>query len=137
MTEDLHRADPSLQRALARLRILLPAAVIIVGAGAWWLFRRTSNVDELSALLSIFLGVAVVVASTALALAWSLWQEARLIVREDCFPASDMRTLNDVPIRHGAGAKAIAKHFWRGAIAAALAGLAVVIWALWFVTALM
>lgn len=128
---ELHRADPGLRR----LALWLPAGVILVAALAlWWLQGWLGRLDtgaaHTEALLYAFLGLAIVLSTGGLLLGWQLWTEASRILVEDRYPASDMRTVRDVPVRHGDAARQMATRMRIGAAMAALLGIAVLGWSL-------
>jgi hypothetical protein len=129
MTMEMHRADPR-SRRLAPL-LLLGVAVLGVAA-VWalkaWLGSNAAPSGAPDTLLLLAAGIVIVLATVSFALAVVLWQEGGRIRREDRFPPSDMRTLRDVPVRHGAAARRVAGMMRGGAVCAALAGAGVLAW---------
>jgi hypothetical protein len=127
---ELHRADPRL-RQLARW---LPALILVAALlGLWWLDRWLGSLDgqvSFEGLLLGFLGLAAVIATAGLTLAWTLWNAASRIVSEDRYPTADMRTLRDVPLRRGQAARTIASRLRAAAVLAALLGIGILVWAL-------
>lgn len=133
MSEDieLHRADPRLRR----LAWWLPGGVIVAAAlGLWWLQgwlgRLDADATSTEALLYAFVGLAILLSTGGLLLSWHLWAEASRILAEDRYPATDMRTVRDVPVQHGAAARQMATRMRIGAALAALLGIAVLGWSL-------
>jgi hypothetical protein len=133
---ETHPADPELRR-LARW---LPPSVFLAGMGAiFLLYRWLDSADtgaSLDAMLLAFAGLAVLVATAGFTLGWMLWREAAVIVVEDRYPASDMRTLREVPVLRGAPARRRASWMRSAAVAAAGFGLLLIIWALWSIRGL-
>jgi hypothetical protein len=128
---ELHRADPTLRR-LARW---LPAAIMVAAGLALWLLLRwieslDSRPETLDALLLGFLGLAVLLSTAALTLAWLLWRAATSVTAEQRYPPSDMRTLRDVPLQHGEAAMRIARLLRVAAVLAAMLGVGVLVWAM-------
>ena len=131
MSVEVHRADPKFRR-LAPLWLL--GTAILGGLAVWglhqWLQARLARAagSEVDGLLIVMGGVVVVLATVSLGLAHSLWQEAARIRREDRFPPSDMRTLRDVPVRHGLEARRAAVWMRWGAMFAAAGGVGILVW---------
>lgn len=130
MDIELHRADPVFRR---RAPWLFGAVVVLGAIGMWalyaWLDARLQDATSGGAtMMMLATGLVALLAAVSFGLAVALWQEASRIRREDRFPASDMRTLRDVPVRHGASARRYAGWMTAGAVLAALAGGAVLYW---------
>jgi hypothetical protein len=128
---ELHRADPTLRR----LAHWLPGAIVLAaGLGLWlllgWIGSLDGRPDTRDALLLTFLGLAVVLSTAALSLGWLLWRAAASVDAEQRYPPSDMRTLRDVPLRHGPEAMRIARLLRVAAVLAAMLGVGVLIWAM-------
>jgi MFS superfamily sulfate permease-like transporter len=128
MNVEIHHADPGFRRWAP---LVLVAVLVLGGIGVWaldaWLDAR-ARTDGNDAMLLVAVGLVVVLASVSFGLAVALWQEAGLIRREDRFPASDMRTLRDVPVRHGNEARRYASAMRAGAVVAGAAGLGILFW---------
>lgn len=131
MSVEVHHADPKFRRIAPALLI----AVLLLGGGAVWALQRWLAAsrspgagDDLDGMLFLAVGLVVVMATVSLGLAHSLWQEATRIRREDRFPPSDMRTMRDVPIVHGAAARRYAAFMRAGAAVALVAGLGILVW---------
>jgi hypothetical protein len=127
MSVELHSADPKFKR----LAPFLLGAIVVAGGTAVWLLDRwlgASSPQSTDGMLLVTTGLVVVLASISLGLAYALWQEAGRIRREDRFPPSDMRTVRDVAVRHGAAALRYARAMQAGAAAAALTGVGILIW---------
>ena len=126
MSGELHRADPGMRRfaivAMGSAALLGVAAIVVLRR---WLASSSTEVDGLIVLAA---GLVVVLSTVSLGLAYALWQEAANIRREDCFPPSDMRTLRDVIVRHGAEARRYAQWMRVGAVVAGACGLGILIW---------
>lgn len=130
MDVEMHRADPGLRRLAA---LLLFGILLLGGLGLWalhdWLDAHTrGGLADYDGLLLLAAGLVAVLATVSFSIAVALWLEARRIQREDRFPPSDMRTLRDVPIRHGALALRYARYMFAGAIVAGLGGIAILLW---------
>jgi hypothetical protein len=134
-TSEIHPADPDLRR-LARW--LPPTVVLTAAIGIVLLYRWLGSAHgaSLDAMLLAFAGLAVVIATGGLTLGWMLWREAGVIRAEDRYPASDMRTLRDVPVLRGESARRRAHWMRSGAMAASAFALALIAWALWTLRAL-
>lgn len=130
MNVEIHRADPGFRRwaPLLFLAIAVLGGVAVWALDAWLDARARDGNGSLDAMMLVAVGLVVVLAAVSFGLAVALWQEARLIRREDRFPASDMRTLRDVPVRHGQEARRYAAVMQAGAALAALAGAAILFW---------
>lgn len=131
MDEEMHRADPKFRHAAPWW---LLATIVAGSAGIWalhlWLQAPStvSSFDALQGMMMVAAGLVVLLATVSLGLAHALWREATRIRQEDRFPPSDMRTLRDVAVRHGAAARRIAGGMRIGAIVAALAGAGILVW---------
>jgi hypothetical protein len=134
-TSEIHPADPDLRR----LTYWLAPALLLAGATAIWLLHGWLDGVEtevsLDAMLLAFAGLAVVVATAGLTLGWMLWREAGVILAEDRYPASDMRTLRDVPVLRGSHARRWAQRLRAGAAGSLVFALLLVAWALWTIRA--
>ena len=128
MNVEVHHADPRFRRIAS---FVLVGVLLLGGLALWalrdWLDAR-AGVADYEGLLMLSAGLVVVLAAVSFGIAVALWLEARRIRREDRFPPSDMRTLRDVPIRHGALALRYARFMVAGAIVAGLAGFAILVW---------
>jgi hypothetical protein len=126
MPLELHRADPKFRRVAP----LLLAAVALLGAAAILLLQRWLGAARppSDGLVMMLGGLMVVLPAISLGLAYSLWQESNLIRREDRYPPTDMRTLRDVAVHHGAVARRYASWMRAGAVAAGLCGIGVLVW---------
>lgn len=131
MSVEVHRADPKIRR-LAPMWLI---GTIAVGAAAVWALhvwlksRPTSAAEiEVDGLMYAMVGLVALLATVSLGLAYALWQEAARIRREDRFPPSDMRTVRDVPVRHGLPARQAALWMRCGAVLSAGAGLGILAW---------
>jgi hypothetical protein len=131
MSVEVHRADPKFRRLAPWVLV----GTVIVGSIAIWALRlwlksrlETAAGIEVDGIFMLAAGLVVVLATISLGLAFSLWQEAARIRSEDRFPPSDMRTLRDVPIRHGDDARRVAGWMRAGAVLALASGLGIVFW---------
>jgi hypothetical protein len=130
MDIEMHRADPVFRR---RAPWLFGAVVVLGAIAMWalyaWLDARPHDASAGGdAMVLVATGLVGVLAAVSFGLALALWQEAARIRREDRFPASDMRTLRDVPILHGAAARRYAGWMSAGAAVAAAAGVGILYW---------
>lgn len=129
MDTELHRADPNIRRWATPVFVVV---ALLGGIAVWaldaWLDARAVDAAGFDAMLLVAAGVVAVLATVAFGLALALWQEAQRIRREDRFPASDMRTLRDVPVRHGVEARRMARSMVAGAALAALTGAGILAW---------
>ena len=128
MNVEVHHADPRFRRIAT---FVLIGVLLLGGLALWalrdWLATRAGLADY-EGLLMLSAGLVVVLATVSFGIAVALWLEARRIRREDRFPPSDMRTLRDVPIRHGQHALRYARYMQAGAIVAGLGGGAILVW---------
>lgn len=129
MNVETHRADPKLRRIAS---LLLLGVLLLGGLALWalqgWLQTPTRGGLDYDGLVLLAAGLVTVIATLSFTIAVALWLEARRIQREDRFPPSDMRTLRDVPIRHGPEAQRYARYMFAGAVFAGLGGLAILGW---------
>jgi hypothetical protein len=130
MNVEVHHADPRFRRIAT---LLLLGVLLLGGLGIWalreWLqaHARASQPD-FDGLLMLAAGLVAVLATVSFGIAAALWLEARRIQHEDRFPPSDMRTLRDVPVRHGAQALRYARYMMAGAIVAGISGCGILLW---------
>ena len=132
MKVEMHRADPRLRRLAS---LLLPGILLLGGLGVWvlhsWLEQRTGSLAGNDGLILLAAGLVSLLATVSFSIGVALWLEARRIQREDRFPPSDMRTLRDVPIRHGPQALRYARYMFAAAVVAGLGGIAILAWGYW------
>lgn len=125
---EIHRADPQLRRKAPWWLLL---TTVLGGLLLWWGQRWLNQGfagDRLQALALLFAGLNVLLATGIGALAWSLWSAAARVLTQDRFPPSDMRTLHDVPVEHGAAARRRAQWLRLCAGVLAVAAIAVTVW---------
>lgn len=133
MNVEIHRADARFRRTAP----LVLLGVMLVGGAALWALQRWLDSSTrvglagYDGLLLLAIGLIALLVAVSLGIAISLWLEARRIQREDRFPPSDMRTLRDVPIRHGAQARRYARYLFAAAVIAALAAFGILLWGYW------
>ena len=128
---ELHRADPKLKQTA----LLGVGATVLIGGAALWMLDRwlaqSVRVDHaFDVVIMAYIGLGVLITGGLLVLAWSLWQEARLVRREGRYPAANMRTLRDVPIVDGEQAHRAARHLVWTAIGLAI-GSCLLVWELY------
>lgn len=130
MNVEVHRADPRLRRnaSLLLFGVLLLGGLSVWALRTWLEVRIGPGLADYDALLMLSAGLIALLATVSFGIAMALWLEARRIQSEDRFPPSDMRTLRDVPIRHGAQALRYARYMTAGAVVAALGGAGIILW---------
>jgi hypothetical protein len=130
MNVEMHRADPRFRRTapLVLLGVLLLGGVALWALQRWLDSHTRVGLAGYDGLVLLAIGVVALLVAVSLGIAISLWLEARRIQREDRFPPSDMRTLRDVPVRHGAQAQRCARYLFAAAVIAALAAFGILLW---------